>query len=405
MRIVVHDYSGHPFQVQLSRELARGGHEVLHLHSESFQTPKGGVLPRASDPPSFAVEGVNIGESFSKYGHFVRRRRQEIRYGKIVARRIAAFGPDVVLSANAPLDAQRAIQAAARLRGARFVFWLQDIYSAGIGNLLRKRKFPLAGLVGGWYRRIEKKLLRSSDVVIAISADFVPALAGWGLEPARIHTIPNWAPCDELRPCPQDNPWSRSHGLAGKFVFLYSGTIGMKHNPGLLLDLAESMRCDPDVEVVAIAEGAGATWLASQAALRGLTNLRSLPLQPYELMSEVLSTGSVLVALLDESAGEFSVPSKVLSYLCAGRPLLLSVPARNAAARVVWENSAGLVTPPEDSAAFLRAAARLRADAGLRNRCSTQALACARASFDIEPIARRFALLCGLEPAAQPVSR
>jgi len=113
----------------------------------------------------------------------------------------------------------------------------------------------------------------------------------------------------------------------------------------------------------------------------------------------------VLVALLDESAGEFSVPSKVLSYLCAGRPLLLSVPARNAAARIVWENSAGLVTPPNDSAAFLRAAVRLRVDTDLRNRFGEQALACARARFDIEPIARRFASVCGLEPAGQPVSR
>ena len=88
-------------------------------------------------------------------------------------------------------------------------------------------------------------------------------------------------------------------------------------------------------------------------------NIHSLPSQPYELMPEVLSAGSVLVALLDEAAGEFSVPSKVLSCLCVGRPVLLSVPARNAAARIVRENYAGLVTAPGDSAAFVCAAIRL----------------------------------------------
>jgi len=30
MRIGIHDFSGHPFQVQLSRELASRGHEVVH---------------------------------------------------------------------------------------------------------------------------------------------------------------------------------------------------------------------------------------------------------------------------------------------------------------------------------------------------------------------------------------
>ena len=43
LRILVSDYSGHPFQVQLSRELARRGHEVIHSYSAGFQTPKGNL--------------------------------------------------------------------------------------------------------------------------------------------------------------------------------------------------------------------------------------------------------------------------------------------------------------------------------------------------------------------------
>ena len=35
MKIIVHDYAGHPFQVQLSRRLASRGHEVLHLYCAS----------------------------------------------------------------------------------------------------------------------------------------------------------------------------------------------------------------------------------------------------------------------------------------------------------------------------------------------------------------------------------
>ena len=265
LRIVVHDYSGHPFQVQLSRALACQGHDVLHLYSASFQTPKGGVRPRPDDPPSFTVEGIDLGECFSKYNHFLKRRRQEIRYGKLAARRIGEFCPDVVLSANTPLDAQRIVQKAAKTAGARFVFWLQDIYSAGIAEGLRKIKLPLAPLIGGWYRRLEKSLLRNSDAIVAISADFAPLLLRWGIDPVRMHTIENWAPRDELCPCPQDNPWSRLHSFAGKFVFLYAGTIGMKHNPSLLLDLGEALRCKPDVAIVVVAEGFHADWLWDQA--------------------------------------------------------------------------------------------------------------------------------------------
>jgi glycosyltransferase involved in cell wall biosynthesis len=97
-----------------------------------------------------------------------------------------------------------------------------------------------------------------------------------------------------------------------------------------------------------------------------------------------------LTALLDEQAGTFSVPSKGLSYLCVARPLLLSVPAQNAAARVVWENACGLVVPPGDSASFIAAASRLRGDNELRERCSANAFAYARRTFDIHAIGERF---------------
>ena len=41
MRILVNDYAGHPFQLQLSRSLARDGHTVLHTYFGAYQTPKG----------------------------------------------------------------------------------------------------------------------------------------------------------------------------------------------------------------------------------------------------------------------------------------------------------------------------------------------------------------------------
>lgn len=390
MRIAVHDYAGHPFQVQLSRELARRGHHILHLHFESFPTPKGGVRRREDDPALLELDGIRFAEGFAKYGHFVRRRRQELRYGEIAARRIAAFHPDAVISANTPLDAQRIIQREARRVGATFTFWLQDIYSAGIESGLRRRKFPGAALVGAWYRRIERAVLRGSDAVIPISRDFSPVLNRWGIDPARVHTIPNWAPLSEIYPCPQDNPWSRTHGLSGKFVYLYAGTIGLKHNPRPLVDLAESIRHRPDAVVLAISDGAGADWLRQQSRRRGLANLTVLPLQPWEMMPEVLATGSVLIALLDEAAAAFSVPSKVLSCLCAGRPLLAAIPAENLAARLVEENGAGLVTPPGDTAAFLSAAGRLYGEPALRQRCAQRGLNFAACAFDIHRIASRF---------------
>ena len=60
-----------------------------------------------------------------------------------------------------------------------------------------------------------------------------------------------------------------------------------------------------------------------------------LPFQPYEVLPEVLASADVLLAILEPEAGVFSVPSKVLSYHCAGRPILAAIPAENLAARII----------------------------------------------------------------------
>jgi hypothetical protein len=70
-----------------------------------------------------------------------------------------------------------------------------------------------------------------------------------------------------------------------------------------------------------------------------------LDYQPYGQLAEVLATADVLVALLESSAGIFSVPSKVLAYLCAARPLLASMPKENLAARTIERAGAGSHEP------------------------------------------------------------
>ena len=121
-------------------------------------------------------------------------------------------------------------------------------------------------------------------------------------------------------------------------MFLYSGTLGFKHDPSLLLELARWAR-DNDAVVAVVSEGPGADWLATHGADE--PGLRLLPYQPYERLPEVLASADVLVALLEPDAGSFSVPSKVLTYLCAGRPLLVSVSRDNLAARVVERSGGG----------------------------------------------------------------
>ena len=361
------------------------GHEVLHLYFESFQAPRGNVARAPRDPPSFSIEGLRFDRPFSKY-KLIRRRWDEGRYGRMAASRIAAFRPDVLLANSTPIDVQCVIDRECKAKGIPVVFWLQDIYSIAMRSILKRKSIPFASAIANYYERLERRLICESQALVCISPDFEGIMAGWGVRPERCFTIENWASRDEVLPAPQDNPWSRAEGVAGKFVFLYSGTIGMKHNPGMLLALADAFAERDDVVIVVISSGLGADWLRE----RPRANLRVLPLQPFEVLGQALSSASVLVALLAEESGEYSVPSKVLTYHCVGKPLLLAVPSSNLAARIVSQNGTGLVVPPDSPSEFTAAAKRLYADEALRREAGVRASRYAAETFDIEKIADRF---------------
>ena len=384
MRIAVHDYGSYPFTAQLARSLAGRGHEVLYLHGGGLRPARGQMIARDVDPPTLTAERVAISEPLrSRAG--LRRLLQERRYGRALAHRIVQHRPDVVLSVPSSLDAQAAAEHAAHANGAAFVFWLQDIYSQAIERLLG-RGIPLGGrLIASRFARLERLTLHRSEAVVSVSEDFLPILRGWNVPDSRVVVIPNWAPLDEVEPAAKDNPWSREQGLARAAVLLYAGTLGRKHDPALLVSLADAL---PDARIVVVSEGAGTDRLRARLADR--VNLILLPLQPAERLAEVLATGDVLVAILDEDANVFSVPSKVLTYLTAGRAILAAIPPVNLAARTIADAGAGRVVAPSDAMAFVAAAKELLADSELRLAAGAAGRAYAEKAFEIGRITDRF---------------
>lgn len=389
LRVVVHDYAGHTFQVQLSRWLAAQGHAALHLFSADVETPRGRLDRHPDDPPGFAVEGVSTGRPLAKYD-LARRWWQETRYGSRLAERVRRFTPDVVLSANAPPAVQQRLLSSLKRSGVPLVCWVQDIFSIGAAEILKDKPALLRVPALRFLERVEFGTMREAAGLVVISPDFLPILEGCGVSHPRSAVIENWAPHGEIRPLPKDNGWARAHGLADRFVFLCSGTLGMKHDPGHLVRLAHAFRDDPDVRVVVVSQGLGRRFLEEAKARDGLDNLVLLDFQPFGMLPEVLASADVSVVLLEEYAGALSVPSKIYSYACAERPLLGAVPAANLARRIVEREAIGLAVDPGDRDGFLAAARRLREDADFRAACAAAQAAYAARAFDIDRIGAAF---------------
>jgi colanic acid biosynthesis glycosyl transferase WcaI len=395
VKIFLHDYGGYAFSWQLARELAARGHQIGYAYS----TAEPARCEFLDETPSIDVFGIDVGRPLPRSSPFSRR-RWSIDYGVAAAKQVREFRPEVVLSANSPLDAQAALLTETRRCDARFVFWLQDILSVATRNILTKRSAAL-GLIAGWYYGWrERKMLQASDEVVIITEDFLPLLRRWGVARERTHLIENWAPLDDLPVLPRNNAWARRHGLESKncTCLMYAGLLGLKHNPGLLAKLAERLQARPDVRLVVLAEGAGVPALERLIADRALKNVLLLPFQAYSELPQALASADVLLAILDGNGGTYCVPSKVLTYLCSGRAMLLSVPPENLAARTVAGIRAGLVVNPADEDALCQAAEQLVTDANLRSQLGAAGRGYAEEQFEIGQLGDRFEQILGASP-------
>lgn len=395
MRVLVHDISGHPFQIELSRELARRGHSILHAYSSSILSPRGAVERLADDPQNFEIKDIRLNRpierfSYAKYS-YVRRLMQEFSYGQQAADEVRAFSPDAVISANGPLFSQFRIQNASRSAGIPFLLWLQDFYSVPMRAEAQRRLGPLGNVVGLAFERVERLLARRCRSIVTITEDFNPKLTGWGVDHRAIQTIHNWAPIADLPVRPKANAWAIAHGLDDKPVCLYTGTLGLKHNPALLWALASRLNAElPEGRVVVASEGTGMDWLRSRHTSNPLEQLVLLPFQPFDQYADVLGAADLLLALLEPGAGAYAVPSKVLSYLCADRPILAAMPQVNLASRILLESKAGSVVNPEEENAFVTAAVELLGDPDRRREFGRNGRRYAEANFPIGVIADKF---------------
>jgi hypothetical protein len=324
MRILVHDYAGHPFQAELSGELARRGHEVTHSWCEAYVSGKGNL---GSDS---GVEFVPIGEGeVVQKLDFKRRLVQELRFGWQLVRQARERRPEVMVVANTPVPSMVILAAYLTLVGIPMVLWHQDVQGIAIRSFAGDKLGRAFRAVASVIERGERWVARRAEAVVVIADSFMDVHRRWGTAD-KTSVIPNWAPLGEIVPTRRDNRWAIEHGVAWQPNIVYSGTLGLKHRPELLVGLARRVRdAGTPVHLTVVNEGPAVELLREEAARQDVP-ITLLPFQPYERLPEVLGSGDVLVVLLDKSAGAFSVPSKTLSYLCAGRPVLGLMPEEDA---------------------------------------------------------------------------
>lgn len=351
MRVYVHDYAGNPLHMQLSAALAERGNEVRHTYCSAYEGPTGNV-PEASRLTVKALRGRNSGKE-----SFLTRFLVDRAFGRALGRDVTRFQPDALLISNAPLDTAELVVEAAKRDGVAVVYWATDVRSALITEVLSERFGAVGRAIGCRYGWLEKRVLNRAHLVMALTREFAEEFGRRGVRASDLVIREPWAPVDVVKPMPKRNPFAEEHGLSNRFVVLYSGTLGWKHLPRGILQLAKDLHDKSNILILVVSDGPVVRELEAAARRANLQNLTTLPFQPYDTVPLVLASADVHLVTLDEFAARSSAPSKLWPCLSSGRPIVGFVPEHNTGARVIREAGCGWVFSEEEVSV---AAARIR---------------------------------------------
>jgi colanic acid biosynthesis glycosyl transferase WcaI len=294
---------------------------------------------------------------------------------------------DVVVSLSTPLTGVWTAWCMARLWRARFINVIFDLWPEAIRN---------SGLIGDTLvyrllRHIDTLNCKWSDAVTTLGDGLKEQIIARGVRPSSVHVIPFWIDVHKVRPLPRMNAWRLEQGIPSDvFVALFAGTIGYVSGAHILAQTAQALTKRQDILILVVGEGVVKDELQKAAQDLGLTNIRFLPFQPAERLAEMQSAADVGLVTLRPESGLSSVPSKILGYMSAGKPVIASVPDNTDTSRLLRAADCGLVVESQNAAALASAIQELADDPSRCHRLGASARTFTVAHFSRETVVRRY---------------
>lgn len=344
---------------ELARKLSARGHEVKVLCA--FPNYPSGVVPKEYAGKKLLRQKVLGLETWRTYIYatpnkgFIRRLMAHLSFA---AASFAAFvrlrrelRPDISIVESPPLFMGFTAMAMRVLFGVKYVFNVSDVWpdsAVDLGMLKNGFLIKCAEL-------LEKASYRLSAGVACVTRGIVENIRNKGVPGEKVFFLPNgvdmnFFSAEKLAKGEYDadrREFFEKFGAEGRFVVLYSGTLGISQNLSFLIRLAERFRDDRRVRFLIVGDGAEREKLEAMTKELSLDNIVFERLIPKAKMPALISlAGACVVSLLDIPVFRGALPSKMYEYMAMRKPILMF--AAGECVELLEKAAAGLASAPDD---------------------------------------------------------
>lgn len=199
-----------------------------------------------------------------------------------------------------------------------------------------------------WVKKNKNQIYRYAKNIYTLSESMASALVQYTPRD-KIQVISNWADTSFLKPIEhKDNKWLVEKGMKDKFIVLYSGNIGNTHKVETLVDVANALKENKDIQFIIIGDGGKKDVVKTKIEELGVQNVLLLPYQEKCVIPYSLGAADIGVITLDEKSSGVSVPSKTYSMMAVGSCLMCIASKNSELSALVNEYDCGQVFSSDD---------------------------------------------------------
>lgn len=240
------------------------------------------------------------------------------------------------------------------LKRTPLVLWVQDVWPDALvatGFIKSRWILDVVGLAVSY-------IYRFSDSILIQSEGFRACVERWTGKKEHIRYFPNSAEDTSPELIRSIAKIQFAKEIATNFSVVFAGNIGAAQSCETIIEAAKLLESVPAIKFYLVGGGSMAYSINQSILDARLKNVVMTGQMPAEDMSAVFESVAVLLLTLrDESALSLTIPSKLQSYLAAGKPIIASCNGESAS--VVTKANAGLTCPAGDAFALADAVMKL----------------------------------------------
>jgi len=349
------------FTTYRAEYLAAAGHDVEVCTAFPYY-PEWKVRPEYAGKFFSSEErnGVRILRSYVHVPRVVTPFRRILMEGSFILtslfRAAARKRPDVLLVVSPPLGLAVPAILLSRIWRTPYVFDVEDLQPDSAADLDMLPSWAVRFLY-----KVENAAYRHAGMVTTLTASMRRRIVDKGLAEEKVELLEPRMDDSLTDILPEEgSSFRQRYALGDKFLVAYSGNMGVKQGLDVVVDAAALNRSDSSVLFLLVGNGADCARIQRRAAELDLRNLRFLPLLDERDFRGLLAASGICLVTQQQSVSEIAFPSKIVTYLAAGRPVIASVNPKSEVARITRESGAGRVVQAEDPDALLTAIRELR---------------------------------------------